>query len=160
MTQTQPNLAPKLLVSACLLGQPVRYDGKAKGLKELGWLKQMASEGRLVVICPEVAGGLPTPRPAAERLGERVITTTGDDVTQEFQSGAEQALALCQKHNIRFALLKAKSPSCGNDEIYDGSYSGQLKKGQGMTAELLTANSVQVFSELQLSELQARFVQG
>mgnify|MGYP001038386554 CR=1 FL=1 len=157
MTQTQPNLAPKLLVSACLLGQPVRYDGKSKGLKELGWLKRLETEGRLVVICPEVAGGLPTPRPAAERAGERVITTTGFDVTEEFQSGAEQALALCQKHNIRFALLKAKSPSCGNDEIYDGSYSGQLTSGMGLTAKLLSEHGVRVYSELQIASLKLEF---
>ena len=140
MTQTQPNLAPKLLVSACLLGQPVRYDGKSKGLKELGWLKRLETEGRLVVICPEVAGGLPTPRPAAERAGERVITTTGFDVTEEFQSGAEQALALCQKHNIRFALLKAKSPSCGMERVKvyhqnaDGDVTGSEATGIGMFA--------------------------
>ena len=156
MTATPLSSDEKLLISSCLLGQPVRYDGKSKGLAELDWLQELQQVGRLIVVCPEVAGGLPVPRPAAERVGEQVITQIGIDVTREFKAGADHALRLCQAHNIRYALLKAKSPSCGNVEIYDGSFSGELVSGMGLTAELLTQNGVEVFSELQLDELQQR----
>jgi uncharacterized protein YbbK (DUF523 family) len=143
----------KLLISACLLGQPVRYDGQSKPIPEKLWLKQLQAQGRLVIVCPEVVGGLPTPRPAAERVKDKVITTTGSDVTYAFIKGAEHALKLCQQHNIQHALLKANSPSCGNKQIYDGSFSGRLTNGQGITAKLLTENGIEVFSELQLDEL-------
>jgi len=144
---------PKLLVSACLLGQPVRYDGKSKAIKELQWLQSLQADDRLVVICPEVAGGLATPRAPAEQRGGLVITVQGEDVTQEFNEGAKQALVLCKKHNIKFALLKARSPSCGNTEIYDGSFSNNLILGMGVTARLLELNGIKVYSELQLQEL-------
>lgn len=143
----------KLLISACLLGQPVRYDGQSKPIPEKLWLKELQAQGRLVIICPEVVGGLPTPRPAAERVKDKVITTTGSDVTDAFLKGAEHALQLCQQHNIQHALLKANSPSCGNKQIYDGSFQGQLIEGQGVTAALLTQHGVKVFSEHQLSQL-------
>lgn len=147
----------KLLISACLLGQPVRYDGKSKPIPEKLWLKQLQAQGRLVIVCPEVVGGLSTPRPAAERVKDKVITMTGSDVTDAFVKGAKHALQVCQQHNIQYALLKANSPSCGNKQIYDGSFSGQLTDGQGITAKLLTENGVKVFSELELSELKQLF---
>lgn len=143
----------KLLISACLLGQPVRYDGQSKPISEKPWLKQLQAQGRLVIVCPEVVGGLPTPRPAAERVKDKVITKTGSDVTDAFVKGAEHALQMCQQHNIKYALLKANSPSCGNKQIYDGSFSGRLIDGQGVTARLLTENGIAVFSELQLDDL-------
>lgn len=146
-------MSEKLLISACLLGDPVRYDGKSKPIADLDWVKQLQQQQRLFVICPEVAGGLPTPRPPAEKVQGKVLTELGVDVTPAFQSGAEKALALCQQHGIKYALLKAKSPSCGNREIYDGSFSGNLIRGMGLTAELLTRNGVQVFSELELNKL-------
>jgi len=147
----------KLLVSACLLGQPVRYDGKSKGLTDIDWLQELERQQRLVVLCPEVAGGLAIPRPAAEINGELVIASTGDDVTAAFRLGALEALALCKLHKIKYALLKAKSPSCGNQQIYDGTFSGQLTSGMGLTARLLSENGIRVFSELQLDELQREF---
>jgi uncharacterized protein YbbK (DUF523 family) len=153
----------KILVSRCLLGHRVRYDGGASG--PFDQLQQWLDEGRIVPLCPEVAGGLPTPRAAAEIPGgqggevldgqARVITTGGDDVSAEFLSGAYQALELVQKHGIRIAVLKANSPSCGNLLTYDGSFSGVKVSGEGVTAALLKRNGVLVFSEQELAEAAA-----
>ncbi|OOG13003.1 2-thiouracil desulfurase family protein [Pseudomonas sp. C9] len=153
----------KILVSRCLLGHRVRYDGGGSG--PFDQLQQWLDEGRVVPLCPEVAGGLPTPRAAAEIPGGQggevldghagVITTEGADVSAEFLSGAYQALALVQQHGIRIAVLKANSPSCGNLLTYDGSFSGVKVAGEGVTAALLKRNGVQVFSELELTEAAA-----
>lgn len=150
----------KILVSRCLLGHRVRYDGGASG--PFDQLQQWIAEGRVVPLCPEVAGGLPTPRAAAEIPGgqgvevldgsARVITTEGDDVSAEFLSGARQALALVQQHDIRIAVLKANSPSCGNLLTYDGTFSGVKVSGEGVTAALLSRHGVLVFNESQLAE--------
>ncbi|MBO6276491.1 MAG: DUF523 domain-containing protein, partial [Pseudomonas sp.] len=120
------------------------------------------AEGRVIALCPEVAGGLPTPRAAAEIPGGQgvevlagkaaVITTEGEDVTEAFVSGARQALALVERHGNRIAILKANSPSCGNRLTNDGSVRGVKVEGQGVTAALLTRAGVQVFSELELEE--------
>ncbi|MFS0825392.1 2-thiouracil desulfurase family protein [Pseudomonas phoenicis] len=150
----------KVLVSACLLGRPVRYDGRASGYPDL--LQRWQAEGRVVPLCPEVAGGLPTPRPAAEIPGgqggqvldgqARVLTEAADDLTAAFLAGAERALALAREHGITLAVLKAGSPSCGNRLTYDGSFSGVKVSGEGVTAALLRREGVRVFSELQLEE--------
>lgn len=150
----------KILVSRCLLGHRVRYDGGAHGPYDL--LQQWLDEGRVVALCPEVAGGLPTPRPPAEIAGGQgaqvlegrlpVLTIDGSDVTSAFVAGAQQALALVHEHGIRLALLKARSPSCGNLENYDGSFSGVRVAGEGVTAALLRRAGVQVFNEQQLDE--------
>lgn len=150
----------KILVSRCLLGHRVRYDGGAHGPYDL--LQQWLDEGRVVALCPEVAGGLPTPRPPAEIAGGQgaqvldgrlpVLTIDGADVTSAFVAGAQQALALVHEHGIRLALLKARSPSCGNLENYDGSFSGVRVAGEGVTAALLRRARVQVFNEQQLDE--------
>ncbi|WP_429065670.1 DUF523 domain-containing protein [Aeromonas bestiarum] len=143
---------PRVLVSACLLGQPVRYDGQSKGIVS-DWLTALGAEGRTLAFCPEVAGGLPTPRPPAERQGERVLTASGLDVTTEFDRGAELALALCQAQGIRFALLKEGSPSCGSGRIYNGRFEGVSVTGEGKTTALLRRHGITVFSEDQLAEL-------
>jgi uncharacterized protein YbbK (DUF523 family) len=150
----------KILVSRCLLGHRVRYDGSASG--PFDPLQHWLDEGRVVPLCPEVAGGLPTPRPAAEIPGGQgarvldgdaaVITTEGEDVSAQFLSGAYQALALVREHGIRIAVLKANSPSCGNLLTYDGTFSGVKVSGEGVTAALLKRNGVRVFSELELAE--------
>lgn len=142
----------KVLVSACLLGQPVRYDGQSKGIVS-DWLSALGAEGRGLAFCPEVAGGLPTPRPPAERQGELVVTESGLDVTAEFARGAALALETCQQQGIRFALLKEGSPSCGSGRIYNGRFEGQSVAGEGMTTALLRRHGIAVFSEGQLSEL-------
>jgi len=145
----------KILISACLLGENVRYDGgnslSLHPAIQL-WLKQK----RVVPCCPEVLGGLPTPRAAAEITQQHptVITTAdGSDVTKMFQQGADKALELVIKHRIRYALLKAKSPSCGNEQIYDGQFNGQLIDGLGITAQQLSDAGVQVFNETQIEQL-------
>jgi Uncharacterized conserved protein len=150
----------KVLVSRCLLGHRVRYDGGASG--PYGQLARWQDEGRIIALCPEVAGGLPTPRAPAEIPGGQgldvlngkapVITSEGEDVTAAFMDGAQQALALVNRHGIRVAILKANSPSCGNVQTYDGSFSGVKVEGQGVTAALLAGAGVQVFSELQLDD--------
>ncbi|HWT68361.1 MAG TPA: DUF523 domain-containing protein [Pseudomonas sp.] len=150
----------KILVSRCLLGHRVRYDGGASG--PFDQLQQWLDEGRVVPLCPEVAGGLPTPRAAAEIAGGQgvdvlegraaVITTEGEDVSAQFLSGARQALERVQEHGIRIAVLKANSPSCGNRLIYDGTFSGVKVSGEGVTAALLRRHGVQVFSELELAQ--------
>jgi uncharacterized protein YbbK (DUF523 family) len=146
----------KLLVSACLLGQKVRYDGSDKDQKS-ALLNELIAQDRVVTICPEVAGGLGVPRLAAEIqngtgndvLNEQaqVIDSSGQDVTVEFVSGARQALALAQQHNVSAAILKARSPSCGNVQIYDGTFSKRLIDGSGVTAALLEQHGIKVFNE-------------
>ena len=153
-------MSSKVLVSRCLLGHRVRYDGGASGPYDP--LAQWQDEGRVIALCPEVAGGLPTPRAAAEIPGGQgfdvlngrapVMTTEGEDVTEAFVSGANQALALVKQHNIRIAVLKANSPSCGNRLTYDGTFSGTKIEGQGVTTALLSAAGIQVFNELELLE--------
>ena len=153
----------KLLVSRCLLGHKVRYDGGAHGPYDL--LQRWQDEGRIVPLCPEVAGGLPTPRPPAEIPGGQggavldgrlpVLTDDGADVTAAFVAGAEIALRLAQQHGLRVAVLKARSPSCGNTHNYDGHFNGTLVAGEGVTAALLKRHGVMVFNETQLAEAAA-----
>ncbi len=150
----------KILVSRCLLGHAVRYDGGAHG--PIALLLQWQAEGRVVALCPELAGGLPTPRPPAEIPGGQgaavldgllaVRTVDGEDVGAAFLAGAQAALALVRQHGIRVAVLKARSPSCGNLENYDGSFSGRRVPGEGVTAALLRRAGVRVFNEEQLEE--------
>lgn len=148
----------KILVSACLLGHPVRYDGKSVPVAQIDWLQQLQQEQRLVVICPEQVGGLPTPRDPAERQQDKIITVNGQDVTHQFHLGAQKALTLCQQHNIKIALLKAKSPSCGNQKIYNGQFNNTLIDGMGVTAELLEQHGITVFSELNIDELKQALI--
>lgn len=140
----------KLIISACLLGVPCRYDGKSKPISGIAELEKLAE---LLPICPECDGGLPTPRVPAERVGERVINREGGDVTEAYQRGAEAALALARRTDCSVALLKAKSPSCGKGTIYDGSFTGSLTAGNGVCAELLLQNGVHVFSEQEIDAL-------
>ncbi len=144
----------KFLVSACLLGTPCRFDGCSKPNLELVTYLQ----GHTVIpICPEQAGGLPTPRPASERQGEVVRTQSGNDVTKEFTLGAQQALAIAKAQGAFVAILKQRSPSCGKGEIYDGTFSRTLTKADGVTAQLLCANGIEVIGE---TEAIRRFRQG
>ncbi|AXA68467.1 DUF523 domain-containing protein [Pseudomonas oryzihabitans] len=152
----------KILVSRCLLGHRVRYDGGAHGPFDL--LAVWQAQGRVVPLCPEVAGGLPTPRPPAEIPGGQggavldgrlpVVTDSGEDVTLAFIAGADAALELIARHGIRLAVLKARSPSCGNVENYDGSFSGTRVAGEGVTAAALKRAGVAVFNETELQEAQ------
>ena len=133
-----------VLVSACLLGTACRYDGTGKANKRV---LAFAKTRPLIPVCPEQLGGLATPRPPAERSGERVFTKNGEDVTTAFCRGAEETLRLAALFGCRLAILKANSPSCGCGWIYDGSFSGRLVPGDGVTAALLQQNGVTVLTE-------------
>ena len=140
-----------LLVSACLLGLRCRYDGQSKRMDGLERL--LALPVSLVPVCPEVFGGLPTPRMPAERQGERVRALDGRDVTENYRRGAEETLRFAQLLDARTALLKERSPSCGSNMIYDGSFTGRRVPGAGVTARLLAAHGIRVFSEEHIEEL-------
>jgi uncharacterized protein YbbK (DUF523 family) len=147
------------LVSACLLGMPSAYDGQGRLVTEL---LALAARGHVVPVCPEMAGGLPTPRPAAEIVGgsgedvlegrARVVTIEGQDVTDAYVQGAEVTLAAARRCGARLAVLKAHSPSCGSSQICDGSHAGRLVPGQGVTTALLRRAGLQVVSEENFAE--------
>ena len=156
-------MGAKILVSACLMGHAVRYDGRAKPLAHPA-LDRWLAEGRLITICPEMSAGMPVPRlpaeiepgkSAAEVLsgGARVLEINGDDVTAEFRQAAENALALALETGCAYALLIDGSPSCGSGFIYDGSLSGRRRPGEGVTATLLKAHGIQVFSDRDIDAL-------
>lgn len=140
----------KLLISACLLGARCRYDGASKERPDI---LRLAERHQLVPVCPEQMGGLPTPRPPAERRGDAVVTRTGADVTAQYRRGAEEALRLCLALGCRAAVLKERSPSCGQGAVYDGTFTGTLTAGNGVAAELLTAHGIPVYGESQIEEL-------
>lgn len=134
----------KILVSACLLGVSSRYDGESKVNNEvLEFLKDYEP----IPICPEIMGGLPTPRPPVEILNGKVLTKDKHDVTANFKRGAEETLNLAKRLNVKKALLKAKSPSCGSNLIYDGTHTKTLIEGNGITASLLKENGFEVITE-------------
>ena len=134
----------RILGSACLLGCRCRCDGASK---PVAGIEMLAACHTLVPVCPEQLGGLPTPRPPAERRGDRVVTRGGGDVTAQYCRGAEEALRLCRLLGCQAALLKERSPSCGCGAVYDGSFTGTLVPGDGVTAELLRQAGVPVSGE-------------
>jgi len=133
-----------ILCSACLLGINCRYDGKSKSNKKA---IELAKEKILIPVYPEQLGGLPTPREPAEQKGNKVFTKSGKDVTENFKRGAKEVLKLAKLFNVKKAILKQKSPSCGSGKIYDGTFSGKLIKGDGVTAALLKKDGIRVLSE-------------
>ena len=141
---------PNLLISECLCGVCCRYDGNHN---KIDCLEELKSLYNLIPVCPEVLGGLLTPRPPAERIGDRVQTRNGIDVTEQFKGGAELALAIAIDKNCLCALLKAKSPSCGYGEIYDGTFTRTLVNGVGVTSELLLQHNIQIYTEKNVQDL-------
>ena len=139
-----------ILISACLLGTCCRYDGASK-MHPL--IAALAERHTLVPVCPEQLGGLPTPRPPAERRDDRVVTATGTDVTEQYRRGAEETLKLCKLLGCQAAVLKERSPSCGRGQVYDGTFTGTLTAGDGVTAALLAAHGIPVYGESQIAEL-------
>lgn len=135
-----------LLVSACLMGFDCKYSGGNNALSP-ETLDALRRSFRLIPVCPETAGGLPTPREPSERRGERVVSRDGRDVTAAFQKGAALTLRLAERYGAKRALLKCNSPSCGSGMIYDGSFSGTLIPGDGVTAELLKSRGIAVIGE-------------
>mmetsp|Transcript_9699 Transcript_9699/g.15918 ORF Transcript_9699/g.15918 Transcript_9699/m.15918 type:complete len:175 (+) Transcript_9699:1380-1904(+) len=158
----------KILVSACLLGKKVRYDGDHQMPKAMTvgarLLDQWKNQGRIVSICPEVSGGLSVPRPPAEVMrddleGElahrqrmRIVNVEGVDVTPEYRKGAIETLKLARQNDVAFCILKEESPSCGSSRIHDGKFKGDVIPGEGITASLLRSQGYVVFSEEQFEQ--------
>ena len=143
----------KVIISACLLGAATRYDGKSKKAISDENLKELSERYHLIPVCPEIYGGLPTPRVPSERIGDRVKMKDGSDVTENYEKGANETLVLCRMFGVNKAILKANSPSCSKDKIYDGSFTGNLVDGKGVAAELLIKNGIEVFDENDIQEL-------
>ena len=138
-----------LLIRACMLGLSCRYDGEKRDYD----LKDIKEKFNLIPICPEIYGGLPTPRVPSEIQENGVFNHEGLDVTAQYEKGAEEALQLAKLFNVKYALLKAKSPSCGSGEVYDGSFTGTLREGDGIAAKLLKENGIEVFTEKDIVKL-------
>ncbi len=134
----------KYLVSACLLGHDCKYNG---GNNDNAAVREFLRDKDYCVFCPERASGLPAPRLPSEIRGDRVYSKAGDDVTAEFRLGAEKALAFCQRQGVTHAILKARSPSCGPHAVYDGTFTGKVVPGMGVTARLLAENGVTLMDE-------------
>jgi uncharacterized protein YbbK (DUF523 family) len=141
-----------LLISACLLGAACRYDGASRPLPQ-ETLAALREHYALIPVCPEQLGGLPTPRPSAERRAGGVFTAAGTEVTAQYARGAAEALRLAEFFGCRMALLKARSPSCGSGAVYDGSFTGTLRSGDGVTAAALKAAGIAVYTEAECSGL-------
>lgn len=134
----------KIIVSACLCGIPCRMDGKAKPVEAI---VELYKKGIAIPVCPEVEGGLPTPRVPSERRGECVVSREGKDVTEEFKLGAERCLQKAKDLGITRAILKSKSPSCGVGVIHNGKFDGGLVPGDGVFAELCMKNGISCQTE-------------
>ena len=140
----------KLLISACLLGRNCKYNG---GNNYHPLTEKLRERYDLVPVCPECFGGLPIPHDPSERVGDRVLSRTGADVTAEFTRGAELALRRARQTGAKLALLKERSPSCGFGAIYDGTFTGTVVPGSGVAAELLAENGLAIYGESRIGEL-------
>lgn len=140
----------KLLVSACLLGENCKYNG---GNNYTPAVEALRERFEVIPVCPEQLGGLPTPRVPSERVGDKVLTRDGQDVTEAFRQGAAKTLAIAQAEGAARAVLQVRSPSCGCGTIYDGTFSGKLVPGKGVTAQLLEQNGVKVYDSTRINEL-------
>ena len=138
-----------VLVSACLLGVSCRYDGRSKGYPLAG---ELLKRHTAIPVCPEILGGLSTPRAPSERRGSGVVTKDGADVTEQYRRGAQEVLRLARLYGCTAAVLKERSPACGSGEIYDGTFTHTVVEGFGVAAELLAENGIRVLGE---SELEA-----
>lgn len=143
-----------ILVSACLLGAHCRYDGGGQQIEEFKQiLPVLMDKYNLIPICPEIYGGLATPREPSEIRDGKVYTCSGKDVTDEYTRGAEETLNMAQLYACRSAVMKLRSPSCGSGHIYDGTFSKKIIPGDGIAAALLKKNGIRVVGELQTEEL-------
>lgn len=140
----------KLLISACLTGENCKYSG---GNNHEAAVELLKERYELIPVCPERDGGLPTPRESSERLGDKVVSKSGRDVTAQFTRGAGIALDTAREWGCTTALLKERSPSCGCGAIYDGTFTGTIIEGDGVTAELLKQNGIAVLGESRIHEL-------
>ncbi len=140
----------KILVSACLYGYACKYDGTNNLLREKTF-QILKNTGRLIPVCPEQLGGLPTPRIPCELKGDKVFNKEGKDVTKEFELGAQKALEIAKENGVRVAILKQGSPSCGCKMVCDGNFNGTKIKGEGVTARKLVEAGIPVFDETEVS---------
>ena len=143
----------KVLISACLLGDKVKYSGGNNLMPELVRLLEKYNV-KIVKICPECFAGLPIPRVPSEIREDKVFSKDGRDITEEFLSGAEKTYQIAKIKQVDFAILKERSPSCGSSYIYDGSFSGKVIQGQGLTARRLNEENIVIFSEENLKEIE------
>lgn len=139
-----------ILVSACLLGVECRYNKKGVLNPQV---KELLGRHHLIPVCPEIMGGLATPRTPAERQDGRVVTRDGEDVTAAYEKGARETLKLAELYGCRAAILKERSPSCGSSRIYDGTFSGKLTEGEGVCAGLLRNHGIKIYGESQIHRL-------
>ena len=139
----------KVAVSACLLGENCKYNGLNNYNLDVNKLKDKIE---IIPICPEVFGGLPTPRTPSEIRGAKVYYKTGENVTKYFKEGAKNALEVLLKNDVKIAILKDGSPSCGRSYIYDGSFTGKTKPGSGVTAKLFLENGIKIYSEKEIEK--------
>ena len=146
---------PEILISSCLIGQPVRYNGSSSEVAGLG---ELVKQGKAIDMCPEIMGGFRTPREPAEiergktasdvLLGKaKIFDKNGIDVTEGFVNGAKNLLEVCKEKGIKIVILKEDSPSCGSNKTYDGTFSGNKISGRGVSAELLSQNGIKVYCE-------------
>lgn len=142
----------RLLISACFLGRPCKYDGGHNALPE-ETLRALRERWELIPVCPETAGGLPIPREPSERRGGKVVSRSGADVSAAYEKGAVTACTLVRRFGCRAALLKERSPSCGTGAIYDGSFSHTVIPGDGVTAERLRAERIVLHGESEIDRL-------
>ena len=142
----------KVLISACLAGINCKFNGE-NNLLDSGILDEISKKYHLLFVCPEVFGGLSTPREPAEMKGGLVVTKTAKDVSENFKFGAEICLKIAKLNSCKKAILKARSPSCGSGQIYDGSFTKKLIFGDGVAAKLLKENGILVFSEDEIGRL-------
>lgn len=143
-----------IIISACLCGCNCKYNG---GNNYNEKIKKIYDEGEAILVCPEEMAGLSTPRDPVEIQGgsgvdvlegkAKVISVNGTDVTDKFLKGANKVLEIAVKNNVKKAILKGKSPSCGSGKIYDGTFTGKIVEGNGVAAELLKLNGIEVVSE-------------
>jgi uncharacterized protein YbbK (DUF523 family) len=133
-----------IIVSACLAGIPCRWDGKRKPNKKV---MDLVKAGEAIPVCPEQLGGLTTPRQPSERLNDKILSKDGQDITQQFVLGSQIVLELAREYSCTQAILKSRSPSCGKSMIYDGTFQDKLIIGNGVTAELLMKNGIEVITE-------------
>lgn len=147
-----------VLVSKCLLGCKCRYDGDDNKIKEIDEIRKKYPGLNFIGICPEVEGGMPIPRKPCEIKNKKVINKDGKDMTEFFKKGAEIARKKALENKVKLALLKAKSPSCGKDYIYDGSFSRKLIKADGITCQVLKECGIIIFSEKEIDEFSSYII--
>ena len=139
-----------VLISACLLGVNCRYNGNGILIEDAETLKE---NYHLVPVCPEIFGGMSTPREPAEQRNGKVFSKSGEDVTAYFEKGAQEVLKLAKFYDCKYAILKERSPSCGHGKVYDGSFAGTIIEGNGVLADMLEKSGIEVFGESQLNDL-------